>query len=184
MNKLIILVLLHTALMMPFASTASERTTSQAIAVDLLVGDDDITGLRLAYRPHIYHLKDVPYFEHLDIYWEVSANFWEVGESNRHETNYALAISPVIGKTFHHVYGKYPLRWEFGIGISLIESTRFAGKDIGSHYQFEDRLGIAIDFGQNRQQSLALRYMHYSNGGLNSKNPGLDFLNLAYAYSF
>ncbi|REL29050.1 acyloxyacyl hydrolase [Thalassotalea euphylliae] len=167
-----------------FASHSSERQLSQAIAVDVLIGSDDINGLRLAYRPHIYHLKDILFVDQLDIYWEVSVNFWEYGESNQHETNYVLAFSPVIGQTFHYIKGKYPLRWEFGIGVSLVEDTRFAGKDIGSHYQFEDRLGLAIDFGQNNRQSAAIRYMHYSNGGLNSKNPGVDFLNLSYAYSF
>ncbi|REL31394.1 acyloxyacyl hydrolase [Thalassotalea euphylliae] len=183
-SKLLITVLFFTLILSSFTSYSSERKLSQAIAVDVLIGSDDIDGLRLAYRPHVYHLEDILFVDQLDIYWEVSVNFWEYGESNQHETNYVLAFSPVIGQTFYHIKGKYPLRWEFGIGISLVEDTRFAGKDIGSHYQFEDRLGLAIDFGQNNSQSAAIRYMHYSNGGLNSKNPGVDFLNLSYAYSF
>jgi len=166
------------------APNSHAKDYSKAVAVDLLVGSDDIDGVRLAYRPHIYEIKDVPYFDTLELYWEVSVNFWEFGEFNQHETNFALAFSPVIGQTFYHINGKYPLRWEFGIGVSLVEDTRFAGKDIGSHYQFEDRLGLALDFGTAKEHSIAIRYMHYSNGGLNSKNPGLDFLNLSYAYSF
>lgn len=157
---------------------------TQAVAVDWLIGDDDITGVRLAYRPYIYALSDVPLFDTLDIYWEVSANFWEYGEQNHHTTNLAVALSPVVSKTFHHINGKYPLKWEFGIGVSLVNDTKFAGKDIGSHYQFEDRLGLAIDVGKDLKQSIALRYMHYSNGGLNSRNPGVDFLNISYAYEF
>lgn len=183
-SKLLITVLFFTLILSSFASYSSERKLSQAIAVDVLIGSDDIDGLRLAYRPHVYHLEDILFVDQLYIYWEVSVNFWEYGESNQHETNYVLAFSPVIGQTFYHIKGKYPIRWEFGVGISLVEDTRFAGKDIGSHYQFEDRLGLAIDFGQNNSQSAAIRYMHYSNGGLNSKNPGVDFLNLSYAYSF
>ncbi|MBT1450005.1 acyloxyacyl hydrolase [Glaciecola sp. XM2] len=158
--------------------------TESAVAVDLLIGEQDLNGVRLAYRPHIYTLTDVPYFNYLDVYWEVSANFWEYGANNQHETNYALAISPVIGKTFYHVNDKYPVKWEFGIGISFVNDTRFAGKDIGSHYQFEDRLGLTMDFGTEMEQSVSLRYMHYSNGGLNSKNPGLDFLNVSYAHRY
>ena len=141
-------ILIAMVMSLPFASFASEKQLSSAVAVDLLVGSDDITGLRLAYRPHIYQLENIPYFDQLDIYWEVSVNFWEFGQFNQHETNYVVAISPVIGKTFYHIDDKYPLRWEFGIGISLVENTRFAGKNIGSHYQFEDRLGLAVDFGQ------------------------------------
>lgn len=168
-----------------FGSSASENTNkTSAVAVDLLIGSDNITGVRLAYRPYIYQLTDVPFFDSLDIYWEVSANFWEYGEDNRHETNFALALSPVIGKTFYHVQDKYPLKWEVGIGVSLVNDTRFAGKDIGSHYQFEDRIGLTLDFGAQLKQAVSLRYMHYSNGGLNSKNPGVDFLNFAYAYHF
>lgn len=179
-----LLTLFIIILSLPFSTFASEKQISHAVAVDLLVGSDDIAGLRVAYRPHVYEVKNVPYFDQLDIYWEVSINFWEFGELNRHETNYVVAFSPVIGKTFYYVDDKYPLRWEFGIGISLVEDTRFAGKDIGSHYQFEDRLGLAIDFGTANRHSVAIRYMHYSNGGLNSKNPGIDFLNLSYAHTF
>lgn len=168
----------------PYTSYAAEKELSQAVAVDVLIGSDDITGVRLAYRPHVYQIDQVPFFDNLEIYWEVSVNFWAFGETNQHETNYVLAFSPVIGQTFYYIDSKYPLRWEFGIGISLVEDTRFAGKDIGSHYQFEDRLGLAIDFGESNNQSVAIRYMHYSNGGLNSKNPGVDFLNMSYAYSF
>jgi len=155
-----------------------------AIAIDLLLGSDDITGIRVAYRPHISELKNVPFFDSLDIYWEVSANFWEYGQDNMHETNFVLALSPVVSKTFYYINEKYPLKWEFGIGISLVDDTRFAGKDIGSHYQFEDRLGLVANFGNDLRQSVSLRYMHYSNGGLNTKNPGVDFLNLSHAYKF
>jgi hypothetical protein len=162
----------------------SKGSATSAVAVDLLVGADDITGVRLAYRPYIYEWEDVPYFDSLDIYWEVSVNFWEYGEDNQHETNFVFAVSPVVSQTFHYIYDKYPLKWEFGIGVSLVHDTRFAGKDIGSHYQFEDRLGLTVDFGDDLAHSVSLRYMHYSNGGLNSKNPGVDFLNLSYARQF
>lgn len=102
-------------------SLSSSNKVSQAVAVDWLIGDDDITGVRLAYRPYVYELNDVPFFDTLDIYWEVSANFWEYGEQNNHTTNLAVALSPVVSKTFYHINGKYPLKWEFGIGVSLVK---------------------------------------------------------------
>lgn len=162
----------------------TEKRHTQTVAVDLLIGSDDITGVRLAYRPFTHKLTKLPYVDSLDVYWEVSVNFWEYGENNQHETNYVLALSPVISKTFYHVNGINPLSWEFGIGVSLVDDTQFAGKDIGSHYQFEDRLGLTLKFGESFKQSASIRYMHYSNGGLNTKNPGVDFLNFSYAYSF
>jgi lipid A 3-O-deacylase len=89
-----------------------------------------------------------------------------------------------MSKQFATIADKYPLKCEFGVGASLINDTIFAGKDIGSNYQFEDRFGLVLEFDDNLKQSVAIRYMHYSNGGLNAKNPGMDFLNLSYAMHF
>lgn len=157
---------------------------TQGVAVDYLVGEDDVSGIRLAYRPYYTELTEVPWLGRVDLYWEVSVNFWEYGEENNHQTNFVAALSPVISKQFATIAGRFPLKWEFGIGVSLVDDTRFAGKDIGSHYQFEDRVGLRMEFGESNENSIALRYMHYSNGGLNDKNPGMDFLNVAYAYNF
>ncbi|GAC32584.1 acyloxyacyl hydrolase [Paraglaciecola polaris] len=180
MRTLLIII----ALLGSYFITPTAQAAKQGIAVDYLLGSDDIQGVRLAYRPYATQLTEIKWLGNLDVYWEVSVNFWEVGAQNRHETNYAMAISPVFSKQFATIANKYPLRWEFGIGVSLVDDTRFAGKDIGSHYQFEDRFGLATDFGDNMNQSIALRYMHYSNGGLNDRNPGVDFLNVSYAVYF
>ncbi|WP_416307652.1 acyloxyacyl hydrolase [Neptunicella sp. SCSIO 80796] len=163
----------------PFVQAAS---FNQGIAIDYLDGESNLTGIRLAYRPYYGQVTQIEYLGGLDIYWEMSVNFWEYGQDNRHETNLAVALSPVISSTFTTVGDNLPLKWELGIGISLVDNTRFAGKDIGSHYQFEDRLGLTLLLSQ--QESVSVRYMHYSNGGLNSKNPGMDFLNLSYGYRF
>lgn len=167
-----------------FFGTTNYAIAKQAIAVDALVGSDDVSGLRLAYRPHYLPVYQFEWLGDAEIYWELSLNIWEYGETNEYDTNLVLAISPVLTKQFAVLANKYPVKWEFGIGISMVNDTRFAGKDIGSHYQFEDRLGLLVDFGEDLSQSLALRYMHYSNGGLNSKNPGMDFLSVAYVYHF
>ncbi len=172
------LVFLFFCLTLTLSSATQAR---QGAALDLLLGEGDLTGLRLAYRPYQGHLSKVQWLGDVEVYFEFSLNFWEYGAQNRHETNLALALSPVISQQFATLYG-YPLKWEFGIGVSLVDDTRFAGKDIGSHYQFEDRLGLVLQ--TDSQQSVALRYMHYSNGGLNDHNPGMDFLNLSYARWF
>lgn len=151
----------------------------QAVAVDYLIGEGDVSGFRLAYRPYEVELKKFKRLGTLDVYWEVSLNFWEFSDTNRTETDFAIAISPVFSKQFTTLWGK-PLKWEAGIGISLVDDTEFAGKDMGSHYQFEDRLGLTLVLDEDGKQSASIRYFHYSNGGLNSKNPGLDFLNLSY----
>jgi lipid A 3-O-deacylase len=162
----------------------SADAADQSIAIDYLHGEGDLSGTRLAYRPYHGQITQIQWLGEFDLYWELSVNFWEFGADNQHDSNYALALSPVMSKQFATIADKYPLKWEFGIGVSLINDTIFAGKDIGSHYQFEDRLGRVLEFDDNLKQSVAIRYMHYSNGGLNDKNPGMDFLNLSYAMHF
>ena len=162
----------------------TEKSSRQAVAVDYLIGEDDTSGIRIGYRPIHTRIEDAFLLGDVDLYWEVSVNFWEYGPENTHETNYAIALSPVFTWKLADIANRYPLRAEFGIGISLVEDTRFAGKDIGSHYQFEDRIGLTMEFGDNLEHAASLRYMHYSNGGLDDDNPGMDFLVLSYARYF
>ena len=167
-----------------FVAYADNTRINDAVAVELLAGSDNIYGVRLALRSYEYQLTQIPLFDSVDIYWEVSANIWKYDGEQKHQTNYVLALSPVVRKTLYVVKDKYPLSLEAGIGLSLIKDTMIAGRDLGSHYQFEDRIGLSVDYGDNLQHSQSVRYMHYSNAGVSSKNKGVDFLNIAYAYQF
>ena len=93
-----------------------------------------------------------------------------------------LKVQKLFMKQVSTLYDKYPVYIEAGIGASYIGDQKVAGKDIGSNYQFEDRIGVFVEL--DKKQHVALRYMHFSNGGFNNDNPGLDFLNLSYAYHF
>lgn len=152
----------------------------QTVSVDYMHGFDDIDGLRFSYRP-LEHNLSTSWFGDLRLYWEFSAYHWQYGDNNTHSTSYALSITPIFMKQIGSVYD-YPIYFEAGIGASFINDQKVAGKDIGSHYQFEDRLGLILEV--DKSQHIGLRYMHFSNGGFNSNNPGLDFVNLSYAYHF
>ncbi|NVK54217.1 MAG: acyloxyacyl hydrolase [Alteromonadaceae bacterium] len=151
---------------------------ANTVSVDYIRGEGDVEGIKLAYQ--FYQLSLDEYVEDLRIYLETSINFWEYGTPRQHDTNFILAVSPVLQKTFCYC-GTGRLFGEFGIGLSLLDDTRFAGKDVSTHYQFEDRLGIGYQFGGEEQYRLALRYFHYSNGGIKKPNPGLDFVSFSFA---
>jgi hypothetical protein len=153
----------------------------QTVSVDYMNGFDDIDGLRFAYRPFEQELA-TDWFGDIKLYWEASAVVWEYGNDNTHSVSYAISLTPVLMKQVATVYDEYPLYVEAGIGVSYVGDQEVAGKDIGSNYQFEDRLGLVMELDES--QDVALRYMHFSNGGFNNDNPGLDFLNLSYAYHF
>ncbi|HJS13500.1 acyloxyacyl hydrolase [Rheinheimera sp.] len=160
-----------------FAAMADE------IAIDLLKGEGDVTGVRLAYRPYHTTITDFPLVGDVNLYLELSANKWRYGDPAEYDDNLAIAFSPVLTRQFTTVYGK-ALFWELGVGVSFLDKKRFAGKDLGSYYQFEDRLGLTLALDPAKKRSISLRYFHYSNGGLEKPNPGMDFINLSYAWRF
>lgn len=150
-------------------------------SVDYIRGESDVEGVKLALQYHTNPLKDIS--DNLNVYFETSVNFWEYGETNERDTNFVWAISPVIQYPIGSINQK-KMFVEFGIGLSMLVDTNFAGKDVGGHFQFEDRLGLMMKFGTNDEHQVALRYFHYSNGGLKSPNPGLDYIALSYLRYF
>lgn len=169
-----------------FVSHAHASPT-QAIGIDYVHGEGGVKGLRVVYHPHLNKISETKTIKissvDIDLNYEVSLNMWQFYKKNHSDNNWAVAFSPVFSKQFSEVFGK-PLKWEAGIGISLVKDTKFAGKDIGSHYQFEDRIGLKILLDDLAKKSISVRYIHYSNGGLNDKNPGLDFINISYIIRF
>ncbi len=178
-NRAIFRALLLTLFFSGLLNMAQAQGRDQAFAVDYLQGEGDVQGLKLAYQHQVDWLGALD--PRLSLLFETSANFWRYGPANSSDSNAVLAVSPVL---------RYPLgqalslQWdvEFGIGVSLLDDTRFAGKDVSTHYQFEDRLGLVAWLAPD--ENLTLRYLHYSNAGFKRPNPGLDFVSLSYAWYF
>jgi len=159
-------------------SPTSYASSAHGYAVDYIQGEGDVKGLKVAYQFHLPSAESPLANTH--IYLESSINIWQYGSKKRHQTNFVFALSPVLQYPVGYIKN-VPLFIEAGIGFSLINDTSFAGKNVSTHYQFEDRLGIvakASDF------SIGLRYLHYSNAGFKRPNPGLDFISLSFSKRF
>ena len=169
-------IILSLTLMFGFVFSA-DATQNKSYSIDYVQGEGDVKGIKLALQYHVDWLKQ--YSENLNMYFESSLNLWEYGAENDYDSNLVLAISPVIQYPITQIADK-PIFIEFGIGVSLLDDTVFAGKNVSTHYQFEDRLGLVMKFGKNNRQSVAIRYFHYSNAGFKKPNPGLDFIALNY----
>lgn len=178
---LVVLVLFFGIMGQARAEVRSEQISQ--LSVEYLKGEGRVHGLRLAYQPLELHFTTLPVLGDANLYLEASTNFWQYGQPSQYETNVAVALSPVLKKQFANWNDK-PVFWEFGIGVSMLNKRQFAGKDLGSYFQFEDRLGLLIALDPQNRKMLAIRYMHYSNAGLSSRNPGMDFLNMAYSWRF
>jgi len=78
-------------------------------------------------------------------------------------------------------------RWfgEFGLGANYITPVyQGEGKSFSTEFNFGDHIAIGRILGSHRLASVALRFQHFSNAGLETPNPGENFLQLRYTYQF
>ena len=113
---------------------------------------------------------------HLGGYWDTGYTYWEGDET---ASNHSLSFSPVFVYEFTgEMFRPYV---EMGIGIAAFSSTEVEGNDLGSSFQFEDRLGFGVRFAD---QELGVRVIHYSNAGLKQPNGGVETYTLHYRFRF
>lgn len=138
---------------------------------------------------NIYHLGFQKQFGHnwlksevgsLSGYHEVSFNYWEYKD----ESIQQVAYSPVFAYELTAFgTGVFPYL-EGGIGVSYISEKTIKERNMSSHFQFEDRIGVGVRVGEERKHDLNFGYLHYSNAGIKQPNDGIDIFILSYTYSF
>lgn len=109
-------------------------------------------------------------------YWDAGYTFWEGDEA---ASNHSLSFTPVFVYEFAGETVKPYV--EAGIGLAVFSSTELEDNDLGSSFQFEDRLGFGLRFAG---QEVGLRALHYSNAGLKQPNDGAEAYTLHYRLSF
>ena len=161
-----------------FTSQHAFAQSQHGYAIDLLKGEGGVNGFKLAHQYYPTGLQSL--LGDTRFYFETSVNLWQYNHGDKTQSNVVLAMSPVLLFPAFSI-NNTPIYVEAGIGISLVDETYFAGKNISTHYQFEDRIGLVADFGET---NVALRIIHYSNAGFKDPNPGLNFLTLSVAKRF
>lgn len=132
---------------------------------------------RLALQELPQPLYSTAPLSRLRIHWEIGLSRWRAGK----EVINGLGISPVLsyplwrGPDYHSYL-------EFGVGVAYIDRKLLAERDLSSHLQFEDRIGIGLRFGRGLKHGINLRALHYSNAGLAKPNDGIDIILLSYAF--
>jgi lipid A 3-O-deacylase len=109
-------------------------------------------------------------------YWDTAYTYWQ---GDKTASNNSLSLTPVFVYEFAGETVKPYV--EAGIGVALFSDTELEDQDLGSSFQFEDRIGVGLRF---NGQEVGLRAMHYSNAGLSSPNDGAESYSLHYAMAF
>ncbi|PTS86671.1 acyloxyacyl hydrolase [Pseudomonas sp. HMWF032] len=109
-------------------------------------------------------------------YWDAAYTYWDGDETS---SNHSLSLSPVF--VYEFAGGRFIPYLEAGIGIAAFSSTELEDNDLGSSFQFEDRIGFGVRFAG---QEVGVRALHYSNAGLKQPNDGVETYSLHYRMSF
>ena len=91
--------------------------------------------------------------------------------------NVNVGFTPVLEWQLEDVPGSPMI--ETGLGINWLSATQHKQRDLGTHFQFGELLGLAFKLGH---WQLGVRYQHISNFDIKEPNNGYNFFNLAVKY--
>ena len=162
------------------AATALSMGSLSAHAVDFTAAVGQSGDSTMVYRLGAQWNWDKSWFAsdvgRLTGYWDAAYTFWDGDETS---SNHSLSFSPVFVYEFAGETVKPYL--EAGIGVAAFENTQLESNNLGSSFQFEDRIGAGLRFSG---QEVGIRAIHYSNAGIKQPNDGVEAYTLHYRMSF
>ena len=118
-------------------------------------------------------------------YWEVALSHWSTpGPSGRQSAVVTqFGVKPAL--RWRPSGGASPWFVEGGIGFTVMTPV-YENKDkrFSTAFNFADHVALGRSFGPAREHEVALRFEHFSNGGLRKPNPGENFYQLRYTRRF
>ena len=109
-------------------------------------------------------------------YWDAGYTYWDGDET---ASNHSLSFTPVF--VYEFAGDSVQPYIEAGIGVAAFSSTEMEDNDLGSSFQFEDRIGAGLRFSG---QEIGVRAIHYSNAGIKTPNDGVEAYTLHYRTRF
>lgn len=110
-------------------------------------------------------------------YWDAAYGYWDGKDRS---TVHSLSLSPMF--VYEFTGGSVTPYLEAGIGVAGFSQSSYEGRDFGTAFAFEDRIGAGVRFAGN--QEIGLRASHYSNAGIKQPNDGIESITLHYRTSF
>ena len=101
---------------------------------------------------------------------------FEFGDEGR---NFA-SLGPAV--RFTNQRWRMPMFVDLGLSPTVIDGSRFGGRDLGTSLNFTSHIALGLQFGRQNAHTLSFRYQHISNGGINHTNPGTNMIGLDYVF--
>lgn len=122
---------------------------------------------------------------HSHLLFDASAGHWWVNNYPTNRQINIVAFAPVYRYfLFSDHYAVNPFI-DVSIGFAYLSETRFADRNLGMHFSFQDQVGMGFAFGPNHRFFASVYGVHYSNGSLSSMNAGITIpvmLNVGYRF--
>ena len=112
----------------------------------------------------------------LDGYWDAGVTRWSGLDAT------SVSLTPMFRLNFGANSGGVTPFIEGGIGASYFTETKLDDQNLGSKFQFEDRIGAGLKFPTGSE--VGIRAFHYSNAGLKNPNEGINMGAIYYRLGF
>lgn len=112
----------------------------------------------------------------LDGYWDTGVTRWSGLDAT------SVSLTPMFRLNFGAGNAAVTPFLEGGIGASYFTKTRLDSQNIGSKFQFEDRIGAGLRFATGSE--VGIRAYHYSNAGIKKPNEGINMGAIYYRLGF
>ena len=181
--KRLILLMLCSVLLYGNANAESEyaeyedKINGFGISVGYGEGKSDIDVYRLGLK------KDygIEWFKrehsYLSGFFELSYNYWHYKSEDIH----GISLSPVFAYYLGESTDFFRPYIAGGIGAAVFDRYNIKDRNLGSNFQFEDRIGIGATIGCF---DINCSYFHYSNAGLKLPNAGIDIWLFSGSFRF
>lgn len=160
------------------AATLGYGFTAQAAGVTFAVGQT--SDSTMTYRLGLESDWDASWWQtsvgRLTGYWDAGYTYWDGDETS---SNHSLSFAPVFVYEFAGESIKPYI--EAGIGVAAFANTKLESNELGSSFQFEDRIGVGLRFAGGHE--VGIRAIHYSNAGIKQPNDGVESFALHYRLS-
>ncbi len=170
-----------------FSSKINADDLNTGISIASGHGDCSIIPIRVGLQRDFGHkLRPESTFP-LGGYWEGSLYYMHGKAAKNPGSHKSLFAAAAAGVLRFEKREKTCLGWPYldaGIGLSLLSRKEIGGKQLGINFQFEDRVGLGIRFGENRQYDLGYRLVHFSNASIAKHNSGINLHLLVFSYWF
>lgn len=120
-------------------------------------------------------------------YWEAGVGYWRSNktESGQNGQLYIFSGSPILQIWVGEVdLKRNAVFFEIGVGPAYLSQSSLGKIDLGSHWHFEDKFGVGLNFDTENPVQLIYRYYHYSNAGFKEPNRGLDLHTFGVVWFF